>query len=299
MDTIFATGADGLIGSRLLEIYANELTVDNLSLATGVDITNLEQVRDHLSGHAAPALIHFAAFTDTAAATQQDGDKEGPCYQVNVIGTQNVAQVCAERGIHLIHISTDFVFDGEKESAYTEEDKPNPIDWYGQTKYLAEQVVEQAGGPHVIVRLSYPYRAEFTGKLDYVAKVRQALKDGSLRPQFADTLFTPTFVDDIAHGLKLIIDRRPTGLYHLTGSRAYSNYEAAQLIARAYHLDESKIQPGSLEEYLKTPGARHFQKRLNISPAKFEREFDYDMANLEEGLATMTEQSAEQLKGLE
>lgn len=299
MDTIFATGADGLIGSRLLEIYAADLSVDNLSLTTGVDITNLDQVRDHLSAHAAPTLLHFAAFTDTTAAAQQDGDQEGSCYQVNVIGTQNIATVCAERGIHLIHISTDFVFDGEKETAYTEEDAPNPIDWYGQTKYLAEQEVAKADGPHTIVRLSYPYRAEFTGKLDYVAKVRQSLKEGSLRPQFADTLFTPTFVDDIAHGLKLIIERRTPGLFHLTGSRAYSNYDAALLIARAYHLDESKIQPGSLEEYLQTPGARRFQKRLNISPAKFEREFDYNMANLEEGLAAITEQSAEQLKGLE
>ena len=88
-------------------------------------------------------------------------------------------------------------------------------------------------------------------------------------------------------------------VYHLTGSQAYSNYDAAIIIARAYHLDESKVARGSLEEYLKTPDVRRFQRRLEISPAKFEREFDYNMANLEEGLAHITEQDDEQLKGLE
>jgi len=299
MDSILATGADGLIGSRLGELFADELSIDNLSLNTGVDITDADQVEKRLSANKAPVLIHFAAFTDTAGAAQQDGDESGLCYQVNVIGTKNIAEACARHGKHLIHISTDFVFDGEKESAYTEDDEPNPIDWYGQTKYLAEQEVQKAGGQFTIARLAYPYRAKFDGKMDYVAKVRQALTEGTLRPQFADTLFTPTFVDDIAQGLKLIADRKPTGIYHLTGSRAYSNYEAAVLIAQAYHLDDSKIARGSLEEYMKTPGARRFQRRLNISPAKFEAEFDYSMANLEEGLLHITEQNDEQLNGLE
>ncbi len=299
MDSIIATGADGLIGSRLAELYPDELQIENLSLTTGVDITKAEQIEDALIANKAPVLIHFAAFTDTGAATKEDGDESGLCYQVNVIGTRNIAQACAKHGKHLIHISTDFVFDGEKETAYTEDDEPNPIDWYGKTKYLAEKEVEAAGGNYTIVRLSYPYRARFAGKLDYVAKVRQALTDGTIRPQFDDTLFTPTFVDDIAHGLRLMIDKKPTGIYHLTGSQAYSNYDAAVIIARAFRLDESKITRGSLEEYLKTPDARRFQRRLNISPAKFEREFDYDMANLEEGLAHIIEQDDEQLSGLE
>ena len=299
MGSIIATGADGLIGSRLAELYADQLQIENLSLATGVDITKPDQVEEILAANKAPVLIHFAAFTDTAAAAKEDGDESGLCYQVNVIGTKNIAEACKQHGKHLIHISTDFVFDGEKMGAYTEDDKPNPIDWYGRTKYLAEQEVERVGGSYTIVRLSYPYRAKFEGKLDYVAKVRQALTDGTIRPQFDDTLFTPTFVDDIAHGLKLISERKPQGVYHLTGSQAYSNYDAAIIIARAYHLDESKVARGSLEEYLKTPDVRRFQRRLEISPAKFEREFDYNMANLEEGLAHITEQDDEQLKGLE
>jgi dTDP-4-dehydrorhamnose reductase len=299
MDSIIATGADGLIGSRLTELYPDELQIDNLSLATGVDITNAEQIEELLAANKAPVLIHFAAYTDAGAAAKEVGDESGLCYQVNVIGTKNIAEACTRHGKHLIHISTDFVFDGQKETAYTEEDEPNPIDWYGKTKYLAEQEVERAGGSYTIVRLSYPYRAQFKGKQDYVAKVRQALDDGTIRPQFADTLFTPTFVDDIAHGLRLLIDRRPTGIYHLTGSKAYSNYDAAVIIARAFHLDESKITRGSLEEYLKTPDARRFQRRLEISPVKFEREFDYNMANLEEGLIEIIEQNGEQLKGLE
>lgn len=294
---IIATGADGLIGSRLGEIFP-EAQITNLSLATGVDITDADQVKEAIASSEGATVIHFAAFTDTAAAAAQDGDESGLCYQVNVVGTENVAAACAAAKKHLIHISTDFVFDGEKESVYTEEDDPNPIDWYGKTKWLAEEAVRQVGGETVIARLAYPYRAKFEGKLDYVAKVRQAITEGTLRPQFSDTLFTPTFVDDIAHGLMLLAEKKATGLYHLTGSRAYSNYDAAVLIARAFHLDESKIARGSLEEYLKTPGARRFQKRLNVSSTKFQGEFDYDMANLEEGLAVILEQTEEQLKGL-
>lgn len=298
-NALLATGIDGLVGSRFAELYRDEWEIENLSLSTGVDITDQQQVEERIAAHPGKFVIHLAAFTDTAAAAAQAGDQEGLCYQVNVIGTRHVAQACAAHGKHLIHISTDFVFDGEKESAYTEEDQPNPIEWYGTTKLMAEQAVAAADGEHAIVRIAFPYRATYVGKKDYVAKIRQGLEEGNLRPQFGDTLFTPTFVDDIAHGLQVLLEHDATGLYHLTGGQAYSHYDAAIKIAEAYHLDESQIQRGSLEEYLKMPGARRFHRRLNISPAKFEREFGHSMATLEEGLASIVDQTDEQLVGME
>src|SRR3989339_237432 len=110
--SIILTGATGLVGSRFVELYSKEYEISNLDLATGVDITNLAQVKQFIASHPAEALIHLAAFTDTTRAEAESGDKNGVCYKVNVTGTENITKVCHEQGIHLIHISTDFVFDG-------------------------------------------------------------------------------------------------------------------------------------------------------------------------------------------
>ena len=103
-------------------------------------------------------MIHLAAFTDTNAAWSQRGDKSGLCYRLNVSGTKNIIRLCQKYGQYLIYVSTDFVFSGQKDGVYTEEDTPDPIEWYGQTKRWAESGFESIL-PAAIIRLSYPFRA--------------------------------------------------------------------------------------------------------------------------------------------
>jgi dTDP-4-dehydrorhamnose reductase len=114
----------------------------------------------------ADVILHLAAVTDTNAAWEQRGDKNSICYRLNVGGTQNILDLCRQHNKHLIYISTDFVFDGTKITPYTEEDEPNPIERYGENKYLGEKLILDSNDSASIVRITYPYRAKFDQKPD-------------------------------------------------------------------------------------------------------------------------------------
>lgn len=286
---LLATGATGLVGSKFVELYQDTYQVSNLDLATGVDITNYQSVVKFITAHPAPALIHLAAFTDTTRAQKEAGDKHGLCYRVNVEGTKNIARACHKHSIHLVHVSTDFVFDGANPPAggYTEDDPINPLDWYGETKAQAESVVKESRGSWTIVRLAYPYRDPHALKPDLVQKIRQGLQSGTLPPQFTDSTITPTFVDDLARGFAKIVTDKPQGIYHLVGSTSLSPYQLARQVASAYNLDPDQVQQGSLTDYLKnTP--RPFARHLAVSNAKAARELGLSFATIEEGLAAVS-----------
>lgn len=290
MQTILATGATGLVGSRFVEMFKDKYQVINLDLTTGVDITKAETFKPFFDAHPeAKVLIHLAAFTDTNKAFEQTGDKAGVCYQVNVVGTQNIADACKAYGIHLIHVSTDFVFDGTKTTPYVEDDPTAPIEWYGQTKALAEEVVKNSGASYTIIRLSYPYRANYDVKPDLVKKIRAGLESGKLYPQFSDTLITPTWIDDIARAFDRIIEVRPAGILHIVGSGSLSPYNLAQKVAQAYGFDPNLVKEGSLTEYLKT-AARPFARSVAMSNAKASATLGLHFATVDEGLAEIKKQ---------
>jgi dTDP-4-dehydrorhamnose reductase len=287
---ILATGATGLVGSRFVEMFSDTYEVINMDLTTGVDITKVETFAPFIESHPeAKFLIHLAAFTDTNKAFAESGDKNGICYKVNVDGTKNIADVCKAHGIHLIHVSTDFVFDGKKATPYTEDDAVSPIEWYGETKAIAEEVVKNSGANYTIIRLSYPYRATYDLKPDLVKKIRAGLESGKLYPQFTDSVITPTFIDDIARAFDKIIELKPAGILHIVGSDVMSPYVLAKNVAVAYGFDESVVKEGSLEEYLKT-ASRPFAKTVAMSNAKASQVLGLHFATLEEGLAEVKKQ---------
>ncbi len=290
--TLLGTGLDGLVGSRFLELYGDTYDTTNLSLATGVDITNKNEVMEVIGSSDAPVILHLAAFTDTAAASQQNGDKDGACYRVNVVGTEAVVNAVKATGKHLIHISTDYVFDGRKDTPYTEADTPAPIEWYGATKYMAEEIVTNSGISATILRIAFPYRAKYEAKADILHKTLTGIREKTLYPQFADTLITPTFIDDIAHVFDAVINKRPTGIYHVVGGTSLSNYDFACAVAEAFHEDATIIQQGSLTEYL-AKSDRPFHRYLALSNAKLATDLEYHMSTLEEGLASIAVQEQE------
>ena len=285
---LVTTGLSGMIGNRFEELYGHKFEFENLDLTTGIDITNEKSVDNSIKNTEGEIILHLAAFTDVNAAASQKDDKNGPCYQVNVVGTQNIAKAAAKYDKYLIHISTDFVFDGSKKKPYTEEDQTNAIEWYGQTKAEAEIIVKENLKHYSIVRTSFPFRSKFDAKPDVVRKIIQGLKDDNLSPMFSDNFITPTFVDDLCKVFFMFTLKRPRGIYHATGSTSLSTYELAQHIKKTFNLP-GKIIESSLEEYLKT-ASRVYPKSLKMSNRKLQEELGNPMLPVESALQIMKTQ---------
>jgi len=286
---VAATGLTGLIGSRLEELLSRDFEWLGLRYEDGFDITSSEKVDKAISSFNGEAVLHLAAFTDLNAAWKQRGDKTGMCYQINVEGTRNIAKACQKNGKYLIHVSTDAVFGGDKQSAYTEEDKPNPIEWYGQTKLWAEEEVAKSGVKAAIVRFAYPFRAGFEPKKDFVRKIIDQLKSGEEISMFGDTVFTPTFIDDIAVAMRAILTKKPAGIFHVVGSTQLPPLAAAEEIAKVFDLNEKLILPQKFDDYLKS-GGRPYPKFAGLSNEKLKREPGVTMRKFPEALEEMKKQ---------
>ncbi len=289
---VAATGLTGLIGSRLEELLSRDFEWRALRYEDGFDITSPEKVDRAISSFNGEAVLHLAAFTDLNAAGKETGDKTGMCYRINVLGTRNMAEACRKNGKYLIHVSTDAVFGGGKQSAYTEEDKPDPIEWYGQTKFWAEEEVVKSGCRGVIVRFAYPFRNRFGAKKDFVWKIVDQLTSGEKIKMFTDTVFTPTFVDDIAAAMAVILAKKPTGILHVVGSTQLSPFSAANKISETFNLDNSLIRPQILAEYL-AGGGRPYPKFAGLSNEKLKAELGVTMKEFPEALTEIKRQKDE------
>ena len=286
--TIIGTGLSGMVGSRFTQTFKDKYNFSNLDLTVNVDITNQKQVDQALSKVKPTTVIHLAAFTDVSKAFEQNGDKKGLVYKVNTLGTRNIAKACKKHNHYLIHVSTDFVFDGQKNDFYTEEDQPKPIEWYGQTKLWAEQEVVNSGCQHVITRLAFPFRSRFPGKLDLVRTMIEKLKTNSLYPMFNDQIITPTFIDDISQVFEIFIQKNPSGIYHLAGSTPISPFDLAKKISTVFDI-KADIKPGSFKEYLKKD-PRPRQQYSKISNDKLNQDFGFKMSTIDQALAILKKQ---------
>lgn len=281
LPSILITGGNGLIGSNLIEDFSHKYNFQNLDrrdLHNPVDILDLNSLTEQLDNSEAKFLIHMAAFTDVNAAYAQQSDKSGSAYQINVIGTQNIIKACQETNKHLIHISTAYIFDGKKEGLYLEEDKANPIEWYGQTKYEAELAVMNSNIDWTILRIDTPFRSDNFEKADQVRKIIKTIKDDI--PLFADHYFGPTYVDDFAKIIDWVIRTSSTGLYHASSGEKWSDYDFGVLINKVKNLG-LEVKAGQLEDYLKTLN-RPYQKNTAMDCSKLKSEIDFKLKSVEE-----------------
>ncbi len=284
---IFGIGISGLVGSRIVALLQDKYNFDNLSLDTGVNITDpqtLDVIRkdtDH------SVVLHLAAIADVDACEKDRHlGKESLAYKVNVQGTENVVAACKAANKKIIYISTDFVFDGTKPEGevYSEEDALHPINWYAQTKYQGEEIVKNSGLPYLIVRLAYPYRNIFVLKKDFVRAIADRLKENQPVIAVTDHIMTPTFMDDIALGLDVLLHDNATGIFHMVGSQHITPYDAAFLIAEKFGLDKSLISQTTRAEFFKDRAPRPFNLALNNAKIK---KLGAQMRTFEEGLALL------------
>lgn len=245
---IIGTGLSGLVGSRVVELLSPAHAFTNLSLETGVDITNEEATRAHITKSDASWVFHFAAITDVDGAEKdRELGEKSKTWQVNVQATKYVTDAAFSSGKRVLYISTDFVFDGAKKE-YNEEDTPNPLGWYAITKYEGEKIVA-AHSDNLIVRISNPYVAQGGVRPDFVHKIIDRLSGGGQVSAPDDQVFVPTFVDDIARAIDALVSVNASGVYHVVGTGGLTPFSVAEKIARAFAFDESLVTPTTFEKF--------------------------------------------------
>ncbi len=258
---ILGTGLSGLVGSRVVELLSDSFEFTDLSMKTGVDITNEEQVLASFQNSPASIVLHMAAKTDVDSC---EDDKiygeEGAAWIVNVIGTQNIVDAAKKYKKRLIYISTDFVFDGTKDF-YREDMEVNPLNWYGITKAEGERLVKEANISYSIIRLSYPYRSYFDQKLDFVRRIIDRAKTKQKLLALTDHIFTPTFIDDIALALQILFERERVETFHVVGSESLTPLEAIKRITAKFDL-KTDIVPITRGEFFKDRAFRPFKLAL-------------------------------------
>lgn len=256
---IAATGFSGMVGGR-----ARELGHERPWEALAVDITNSSAVEAAVEATSASTIVNFAAYTDTAGAWKQRGDEDGPCFRVNVDGARNLARACAQTGKHLVQISTDYVFEGEREQPYVESDEGDAhTDWYGFTKRVAEDYVKESGAKWSIARLSFPFLRQSVRKTDIVRRIGAQLQSGAIPPMFDDQTVTPSFTDDAVHMITNIAAFSLPGVFHVVGPEWLSPYKIAVSVADRLGLSRSIVTRGSLADFNARDG-RKFPMTLKI-----------------------------------
>lgn len=280
---VAVTGGKGLVGSRFVSDFANTYDFIHLDISdphSPVDITQYEQVIRCLENQNVSSIVHFAAYTDVTGAWKQTGDTTGIAYTVNVKGTESMIAAANELNAQLINISTAYVFDGTKEGLYLETDPVNPIEWYGKTKAIAEEKIQEQAKNWLILRIDQPFRPEVFPKADIVHRILNGITNGTLYPQFTDHFFGPTFIPDFAKVIDWSIRTKAIGIFNAASGEQWNDYDFARAVAQANGMAPELIKAGSLSEYLKTT-ERPYQKNTAMSAEKLTAVIDFKLQPIE------------------
>jgi dTDP-4-dehydrorhamnose reductase len=278
---IVITGYKGMLGSDLMEILEKNKEYDLIPTDVDtLDITNIEAVKETFNEKKPDIVINVAAYTDV------DGCETNRelAYNVNAIGPKNLAISCNEIGAKLVHISTDYVFHGENTVPYTEEDKTDPINYYGETKLAAEQFIQENMNSYFILRTAWLYG--YNGK-NFVKTMLNLAKDHDEITVVNDQQGSPTFTRDLAASIVEIIESDKYGIYHVTNSSTCTWYEFTKEIFEIANIN-TNVKPVTTDQY-PTPAKRpHYSvlsnekmKKNGFTPLRNYREALEDYMKLE------------------
>ncbi|MHB9095769.1 MAG: dTDP-4-dehydrorhamnose reductase [Eubacteriales bacterium] len=244
---ILIAGANGMLGHALTAALSQQHSITGLDLPD-LDITNSSMVKSTMSSLQPDLLINAAAYTDV------DGCESNVdlAFAVNAAGTRNLAVVCSELNIPLVHISTDYIFNGTGTSPYKEGDTPNPQSVYGKSKLLGEQNVRELTNKHYIIRTSWLYGDN--GK-NFVATM---LRLGQERDEIGvvnDQVGSPTYTVDLAGAISELIMEPAYGTYHITNSGICSWYDFTLEIFKQAGIEGVNVKPITTDE-LNRPAPR-------------------------------------------
>lgn len=269
MKKLVVTGGSGLLGSKIVQLAKNNFNVipthfrDSIfSGSLRLDITDKREVFQTIRKLEPDVLIHTAAETNVDKCEKE---REW-AWKANVEGTGNLAEICGKINAKIVYVSTDYVFDGEK-GLYTEEDKPNPINYYGLTKLMGEEAMMKHCDDHIIVRSSVLYGWD-PRKLNFATWIIDSLKRHQSIQVVDDHFNSPTLADNLAEALLEAVKKHLSGFYHMAGSERISRYEFALRITKTFGLDSSLIKPIKMSELTTWVAKRPKDSSLSIEKAR-------------------------------
>lgn len=248
---VLITGSNGLLGQKLLhklreddsvELIATSIGDNRVSEKSGykyisLDVTNNKQVEEVISSESPDVIINTAAMTNVDACE----DKKQECDDLNVNAVRYLSEISTKIDAHLIHISTDFIFDGES-GPYSEDDIPNPLSYYGLSKLKSETVLLESSCRWTILRTIIVFGvAENLSKGNIVLWAKGALQKGDELNIIDDQFRAPTLAEDLADACLLSFKKEKYGVYNASGKDIMSIYEIVERIAKHYNYSTEKL----------------------------------------------------------
>lgn len=295
-EKILITGANGLLGQKLITqlVEGDEFQVlasgrggcrlpgDGFEYIT-LDIEEKEEVDQVFDEYQPDIVIHGAAMTqvDDCELNQE------ACYRANVTATENLIQASERHNSHFIFVSTDFIFSGDK-GPLDELEKPSPVNYYGETKLIGEQILQKSKLNWAIARTVLVYGiAHDMSRSNIILWVKKSLEMGKQLNVVDDQFRTPTLAEDLAAGCILIAKQKAEGIYNISGEDFLTPYEMAMMTAEYFGLDQSLITRSDSKTFTQ-PAKRPPKTGFIVEKAK--RELGFQPKTFRMGIAILAKQ---------
>lgn len=288
---VLITGSNGLLGQHLIPLFVADQRYEVIAAGRGVNrlpsqqgytyesvnLRNTVSVQQLLEKHHPDIIIHAAAMTQVDECERN----KDACWDTNVAATRYLIQAAEKYNAFFLFLSTDFIFDG-LEGPYREDDAPNPLSYYGASKVAAERMIRNSKLPWAIVRTVLVYGTAIDmQRSNIITWVKNNLQQGKKIKVVDDQWRTPTLVQDLAEGCKLVADKQATGVFHISGSEMLSPYEMAVQTAQFFKLDLRLIEKVNAKSFVQ-PAKRPAKTGFVIDKAV--QELGYQPRSFAEGL---------------
>lgn len=297
MKRILVTGSNGLLGQKLTDISLPDAEIELIATSVGAnrhpaksgyvyeefDIRNAGRLAELIEKYHPDAIINTAAMTNVDTCEVE----KDLCKALNVEAVASMISVCEKYNVHLVHISTDFIFDGE-DGPYPEDAEPSPLSYYGLTKLQAENLLKESSCPWAILRTIIVYGiVSDMSRSNIVLWAKGALEKGVPINVVNDQWRMPTLAEDLAMACILAVKKEARGVFNTSGKDLMSILEIVERVADFYGLDKTLIKPISAESLNQT--ARR-PKRTGFILDKAINELGYQPRSFEEGMGILDQQ---------
>ena len=287
---ILVVGSNGMLGQRVVSFFSKQMNFEIIGCSVEeepvannyeyycCDLTKRENVKKIIYDFYPDFIVNAAAFTNVDLSEIERED----AWKVNVKGVEYLAEAARVLDSHLIHISSDYIFDGTN-GPYAENAKPNPLGYYGRTKLASENALKISGSMHTILRTNVLFGIA-DSRPDFVRWVINSLNGDKQIRIVTDQYNNPTFIDDLVQAISKVIEFKKEGIYHIGGRDFLSRFEFTEKIADFFDLDKTLISPIETEE-LNQRARRPL--RSGLITLKAETELGYKPHTIKESLTMM------------